>query len=169
MDLDTIFWVLNSKAGTALGTLSSVISLVLTIFVFFNIRNIRSFYVFTARVPQLSEDIAAKSSLLNDQLNTFEGMTVKLRTLLAEVEVLLVSLSKNVDGSLKKQVLMLLKKVEAMDVSRKSVFTRLLSSYFDDKAKDINSQKQILEDIHVSLHKISAACRAKYEDARWER
>lgn len=155
MDMvDNIIRWLTGDTATALGTVSSIISLALTIVVYVNIKNIRQFYLFTARVPQLSEDIGLKSSLLCDYLNSFNGMTIEIRTLLAEVEILLTSLGNAVDKALKKQVLTLLKEVKAINSSR---------------MENVHEQKRRLENVYVSLHKVSAACSAKHEDARWER
>lgn len=169
MLMNEILYFFAGHVGTALGTLSSVISLILTVIIFINVKNIRKYYAFTARVPELSERIASNSSLLNNHLNSYNGMTVPIRTLLAETEVLLVSLSKNVDGSLKKDASYLIKNIKTINASSDSFIVRVLSVLHKNRRIDINSQKMLLENIYISLCKISATCNAKHEDDRWER
>lgn len=160
--------LLTGPSATALGTFSSIVSLLLTVIVYINIRKIRKFYLFTARMPQLCERIALKSSSLLEHLNSFSGVTVTIRTLLTEIEVLLASLNGIVDGVLRKQILALLKEIEAMDKSG-GIFKSYFSSTLKDQVSAVEVQRRNIENIYISLQKILATCSAKHEDARWER
>lgn len=50
---ELLFKALRSETFAIAGTISSIISLILTFYVFLDVRQIRNYYLFSARVPEL--------------------------------------------------------------------------------------------------------------------
>jgi len=166
--IDDIANVINGDYITAIGVVSSISSLIISVFVLLAVKKIRRFYAFTARVPEINKKLVETASAISDSLNVFNGFTTGLCTLLGDAEVNLISLSKKTDGDLKRKVDLLVKEITAIDSP--SWLTKV-KRYVDSETPkpEFDSQKQALQRIYVALYKITGECREIYEDARWER
>lgn len=125
--------------------------------------------MFTARVPEINKKLVDIASTISDNLNSFNGFTAGLYTLLGDAEVNLKSLSKKTDGDLKKKINVLLKEITSID-SQPNWITRLKRYINSEPGTDnIDSRKNVLLKIYVSLYTITAECSEIYEDSKWER
>lgn len=167
MNVEEIANIINGKYITALGVISSIASLIISVFVLLTVKKIKRFYAFTARAPEINQKLIEIASAISDNLNSFNGFTTGLYTLLGDAEVNLKSISRKTDGPLKKKINLLIKLISSID-SRPNWSTRILG-FFKNTNNDIDSQKDILQNIYVSLYKITAECTEIYEDSRWER
>jgi len=152
--------LVKSANLSSIGSLASVASLFLTTAVFIGIRNIRRYYLFTARVPELSERLSNLASKISSQLNSKgEGSTSEI---LADVEVTLNSLVRKLDNPLKKQAKDIVKEIRKLEETP-GFIKKLLNG---DTGTKIRESK--LRQIHISIYKLTAECKEAYEDARWE-
>ena len=149
IDMDFISEFFQSENFRIVSSIASIASLLLTILIFINLRRIRSYYLFTARVPELADQLKAVSSKLAGYLNEFDDFVPQITLELAGVEVTLLSLSRKVDGRTKRSVNSLLKSVRA----------------YDPKAKD----SEALWDIYVDMHKVVVAIEDLQQDKKCER
>ncbi|MCI5137368.1 MAG: hypothetical protein D3922_02885 [Candidatus Electrothrix sp. AR1] len=161
--------IINGDFITALGSVSSIAGLVLSVFVLFAIGKIRKFYIFTARVPQDNEKLAEIASSISSHLNSFEGYSTKTYEILANAEITLKSLGRKVDGPLKKQVNKLIKDINLINKKRHPLIRRAFDIVMLENLQPDQTEKDFLEEIYLSLYKITKECSARYEDARWER
>lgn len=98
--------------------IASVVSLALTLLVYFNIRKLRRVYLFTARVPELTEELSGKASALALlRLTTAESKS-DIQLLMAEAEVTLRYLRSKVAGSSKLAVKAVLRAINQYQVSQ---------------------------------------------------
>ena len=79
-----------------LGNAASIVALFLTFLIFINMRKIKRFYVFTARVPELLEKLANHASKISAYQKDFSSSTREIKLLLAETEILLKSIKSKV-------------------------------------------------------------------------
>ena len=147
--MEAILAYLSGRWFTALASVASILSLVISAAVLINVRKIRSFYVFTARVPQLLDRLRTNSSSLSDQLNDFDRFRPQIPVLLADTEVALVSLSKKVRSPHNGVARALALRVKEYDVKA------------DGEGP--------LREIYVDLHKVIATIDDLREDLKWER
>lgn len=166
--MDWVIGIISGKYVEAIATLSSVISLVITIAVYFGIRKIKRFYAFTARVPELNERLGEIASKISSSLNSGTLNIIYTKEMLADAEVILKSIYKKVDQPLKKQVKKILHEIESIDDTRG--ITNKIINFFKETS-EINSegvQESRLREVYISLYKLNAECKNAYEDSRWE-
>ena len=166
--MDWIIDVLVGKIVTAIASVSSIASLILTFVIFLGIRKIKKFYIFTARVPELNNrlnDIASKISLQLTQNTTESTLT---REILADAEIVLKSLYKKVSSPLKGQVKKVINEIRSLE-ERGSIRYRIIS-FFRNKSRDDQNatQEQQLQNIYISLYRLNGEVKEIYEDSRWE-
>jgi len=147
--MEAILTFLRAPWFTALASVASILSLAISVAVLIDVRKIRSFYVFTARVPQLLDRLRDNSSSLSNQLNDFERFRAQIPLLLADTEVALASLSKKVRSPHNGVVRALALRVKEYDVKA------------DGEVP--------LREIYVDLHKVIATIDDLREDLKWER
>jgi len=63
LDKTTLKWM------TIIGTIASILSLIISGFVYLSVKKIRRFYLLNARVPELLENLSEHASKLSDCLN----------------------------------------------------------------------------------------------------
>lgn len=134
-----------------IGTLSSILSFVITIFVWMSVKKIKDFYLFTARFPDLTTRLSELASGLSDGLNAYEGITTKIKKILIDIEVILKSLRKKSNGDVKKSINLLIKEIQKVSSNAENI------------------PKEMLENIHISTYKVIKQCEDLYEESRWER
>ena len=133
------------------GTIASILGLLLTILIFFLIRKIKSFYIFKIRVPGLSKRLQDIASSISSYLNYYESSINSIDEAVATCEVVLKSLKGKLSGSIKKAIKALIKKIGNYQNS------------YDYKTKDN------IWDIYISILKISEEIKELQEDYKWER
>jgi hypothetical protein len=132
-----------------IGTVSSIIGLLLTVIVFINIRKIKNFYLFRARVPELIDKLSVHSSNIASYQYESSDSLQNIPLELAKAEVVLQSLEKKLKGQTRISVQELLKIVREFDVS--------------------NNTRDDLWNIYVGMMKVIEQIKDIQEDLRWER
>lgn len=142
---------LNEAVRAAIGLaadIASVVSLALTLLVYFNIRKLRRAYLFTARVPELIDDLSVKAS----ELLTLHGIGAQsksqIQVVMAEADVLLRSLKSKVDGS-----------------SRSAVNAALIAT----AEYQMNDSPEIVLRVYVGMQKCLMELRQAQLDLKWDR
>ena len=97
----SVFELLSSQSFTVLVNVSSVVSLLLTIWVLIGVRSIRRNYTFTARAPELAKELSKRTSKISDYRNDFDHNLLEIDQELVRVRVTLKSLEKKVNRSSK--------------------------------------------------------------------
>jgi len=147
--------------------LSSIFSLIITILVYRNLSKIRKQYMFTARIPEINQKLSKIASSISERLDMFDGFTPTIEKLLVEAEINLKSMNRKSSGSLKKYSDFLIADINRIGKHR-SFFDKVTFNVFRKSINDKNSQKKILEDIHISLHKVVSQCNENIEDSKWD-
>lgn len=158
--MDWIISFMVDKPFTALASLSSVVSLILTFFVFIGVGKIRKFYIFTARIPELSERLSEMASNISSALNGDDSESVKTKQTLAEAEVALQSLCRKSSNPIKGSAKRVIDEIREFNGQR-SWFSVSNNSHGQ-------SPEQQLRSIHIALYKLVAEIKEVYEDKRWE-
>ena len=159
MTLSDFITILNEDYFSAVGVLSSIAGFLLSVFVLLAVRKIKKFYIFTARVPLVNEKLVDIASSISDHLNSFDGYTTKTFKILADAEINLKSLSRKVDGPLRKQVKNLVNEISSINASRHPVIQSIIDLLTFSNSQNGESEKEFLERIYVSLYKITKECR----------
>jgi hypothetical protein len=94
-------WVMKLSLGDA-GSIASIIGVLLTIWVALAVRRIRSFYLFTARVPGLSRRLKQHASSLATYMNDPKSFADPIREEMVAAEVTVHSLERKLSGHVKK-------------------------------------------------------------------
>ncbi len=130
------------------GDIASMLSLALTPLVYFNVRKLRRAYLFTARVPELTEELNSKALELARLHGSTEASKSQLQVVLAEVDVLSRSLKSKVDGN-----------------SRRAVKAVLIAvtEYQDKESADAVWR------VYVAMQKCLAELRQAQLDLKWDR
>jgi hypothetical protein len=89
---------------TIFGFFISFVSLVISIFVLANVRNLKNFYRLKVRGPELIRELHKYSSALAESLEDFESNTAEIRVLFAQSESKLTRLAKMSSGRTKKRL-----------------------------------------------------------------
>ena len=130
------------------GDIASLLSLALTMLVYFNVRKLRRAYLFTARVPELTEELTSKASELARLHATGEASKSQLQVVLAEVDVLSRSLKSKVDGNSRRAV--------------KAVLVAMMEYQGNESADTVWR-------VYVAMQKCLAELRQAQLDLKWDR
>lgn len=141
-------FIQNASLSDA-GDVASIIGLLLTFFIYFNLRSIKRFYVFRARVPELLERLIDQSSKIasyqQDFSNSLQGIDVEV----AQVEITLKSLKQKLNGSVRASVVRVLKQLER----------------YENQTKTSDN----LWHLYIDLQKLIAEVHELQSDLKWER
>ena len=88
-----------------LGSIASILGFVITVSVFFKIRQLYARFLFIARIPEHIEQLRHHRSNLRAQLQNFDVSLDEIRMELAECEANLKSLKRKLQGETRKSVL----------------------------------------------------------------
>ena len=132
-----------------IASIASIVSLLLTISVLVSVRRIQSFYVFTARVPELAEKLGSHYSKIVDYRNDFDSNIPNISLELVRAQAVLKNLKQKVTNPSKKEIAQLLKTIRGYQ--RKS----------NDKDK--------LWEVIVSMSGVLAEIEELQADKKWER
>jgi hypothetical protein len=130
------------------GDIASIVSLVLTVLVYFNIRKLRRAYLFTARAPELIDELSAKASELLRLHGVGAQSKSEIQVVMAEADVLLRSMKSKVDGS-----------------SRSAVNAALTAT----AEYQMNDSAEIVLRVYVAMQKCLAELRQTQLDLKWDR
>jgi hypothetical protein len=130
------------------GDIASIVSLALTLLVYFNVRKLRRAYLFTARVPELIEELSAKASDLLRLHGSGSQSKSQIQVVMAEADVLLRSLKSKVGGS-----------------SRSAVNAALIAT----AEYQMNDSADIVLRVYVAMQKCLAELRQTQLDLKWDR
>jgi hypothetical protein len=106
----------TSQSLSVLGTVCSIASLVLTLFVLYDTRKLRSYYKLRVRAPALLRDLKKSSSALSDYLNEFAEFLPQISEELARIAVKLKSLEGKLSGGPKASVKKLRRNIDQCEV-----------------------------------------------------
>ena len=97
---------------SALGNTASIISLIITVYLFYAVRKIKSFYVSKARVPELIRELKEHASHLAEFHRDFEDSSEQVLLEIGKAEVTLKSLRNKVQRPTRKSVSRVLKLIK---------------------------------------------------------
>jgi predicted PurR-regulated permease PerM len=109
---------LNSDLFSISGSMASIISLILTFYVFLDVRRIKSYYLFAGRVPELIKQLQQHAQAIFNYLDKEDRSFLEVEQELTNAEVVLESLKDKLDGELKKSVEQLLQSLKSYDRKR---------------------------------------------------
>lgn len=132
-----------------IGSWASIIGLVLTIFVLLNIRSIKQFYLFSARVPELLEKLTKHAASISTHQKNYPTTHQELTLELAGVEMVLNSLYDKVNRKTKKSV-------------KKTIDSIILP-------KTGQASKDEIWSIYIQIHKLITEVEELQSDLKWER
>ena len=104
------FWAFITSAE--LGTLASLAGAGVSIWVLISVRAIRKHFLFTARIPQILEDLQSNASTLNTGIADFDASREMIDVELARCHANLLNLSSKIGGNTKKNVRKLTEAIE---------------------------------------------------------
>jgi|ERR1700686_239312 len=139
-----------------LGSLASILSLMLTAFVLFELRRIKSFYLFKARVPDLVGRLSQHSSNLSNYLGDFDNSLPQIVKELAISEAVMTSLTKKLGGDPRKSVQALLESTHRF----RTRYTNI---------NHLQREKESLRGIYVDMAKVVEDLKQLEEDTKFER
>lgn len=168
MDFLEVVQYFNNSVMTGLSSIASIIGFFMTLYVTFTVQKIRKFYIFNARVPEINGRLTNIASSISSQLNSFSGINTTISKILVDAEVDLSSLSRKVDGSLKKDIKSIILQIHLI-TGKRSKFEKVVRFFKKDVSGDDVSIEKLLRKIHLALYKVTKECQEKYEDARWEK
>jgi hypothetical protein len=126
---------------------ASILSLLLTGWVWLELRNIRKTYLFRARVPEINVKLSKFASEIADGMNNYNESTSEIAVAVGQSDALLKSLHSKTSGSSKSQA---------------KTCLGLASAYLREP-----SEAKIRE-LYVALRKLEAAVEEQLEDLKWE-
>lgn len=136
--------IFSSDLFFIVGNIASIVSLILTFYVFLDVRRIKSYYIFAGRVPVLIETLEQHGARIFDYLDKGKHSLLEIEMELANTEVVLESLKDKLDGEAKKSVELLLQNLKNYDYKRKD--RKALRMIYLDMSKVIGRIRQIQED-----------------------
>jgi predicted PurR-regulated permease PerM len=132
---------------SVIGFVITIIGFVVTLFVFVTIRNIRSFYVFQARVPDLLDKISEHSTRLVKYNKLYDKSKPDILLEIGQIEVTLKSLKKKVSKEIQASI----------GKTNKEIISYKSNPYQDQFWK-----------IYVSLQQVKQEITYLQEDQKWE-
>ena len=132
-----------------LANLASIVALVLTIVIFMNLRSIRRFYKFTARVPELLNKLIQHARKISEYQKDFATSHREIDLEIAEAEVVLKSLKNKVNRQTISSISRVLKTIKTYNRQR------------------YNSNQ--LWEVYIEMHKLIAEIHELQSDLKWEK
>lgn len=134
---------------TRLGSISSIIGLLLTIFILYKLRRIHRNFLFQARFPDLKRKITRHRSNLSKLLTTYDGSADQVEIELRKCQSNLCSLKRKVARSLRGDIKRLVKHIK--NISRSSS----------------HPSKEEIRKVYISLVFIEQELENFSEDIKW--
>jgi hypothetical protein len=133
-----------------IGDFVSIASLLITIIVFYNVRKIRAYYSFTARIPALIDRLAGHTAKLAGYLKDFQNSSQPIEVELARSEATLELLKKMVDHDTKRSIEQVLTQIGRFRQTRPT-------------------SRYQLGKIHADMSKLADQVKDLQEERKWER
>lgn len=133
-----------------IGSVASILGIGLSIYLIYNVREIRKSYLFTARAPALLKSLRTHSSNIKDMLKEFETSIAEIEAELARCSPVLESLRTKVGRQERKSIAEVVQLISA---------NKTLSAGSKDAVWDIYKELLKLEEAMINLQK----------DKQWER
>jgi hypothetical protein len=133
-----------------IGNVASILGIGLSLYVIYNVREIRKSYLFTARAPALHKSLRTHSSNINDLLKEFETSIEEIEAEIAWCLPILESLKRKVGRHERKSISEVVQLISA---------NKTLSG----------GSKNAVRDIYKELLKVEEAIRNLQKDKQWER
>jgi hypothetical protein len=133
-----------------IGSVASILGIGLSLYVIYNVREIRKSYLFTARAPALLRSLHARSSNINDLRKEFATSIEKIEAEMARCLPILESLKRKVGRQERKSISEVVQLITA---------NKTLSA----------GSKNAVSDIYRELIKVEEAMRNLHKDKQWER
>ncbi|MBI1925943.1 hypothetical protein HYR99_17035 [Candidatus Poribacteria bacterium] len=144
---ELIIWLYERLSD--LGSVASILGLVITLVVFYRIRKLETHFLFTARIPEHIEQLHEHVLKIAELLQNFDRSSRDIRVELALCEANLKSLKPKLHGEARKSVM----KLTRLIIKQRESVTR-------------QSAEQI-EKIHEELIKVTRELENLLEDERW--
>ncbi len=126
--------------------LASIVEFVISLFVLYNVNQIRTQFLFTARVPQLAKRLNEHASNLSSQYRDLGNSADLVKAELARCQSVLKSLLSKLPGSSRKSVKKLIDKMEAERKSSAPSSRSAVWEIYTELTVLIEDLKQIQED-----------------------
>lgn len=128
-----------------IGSFYSLVSLLLTIFIFLSIRKIKNFYFCKVRLPQLIKKVKSNTSKISDFLNNFKESKDNIRLELGKLEANLKSLSKKINKPIKLYIKKDLKRIR--NLSKNNLTPEITWEIYREVSKTLEEINNYFEDI----------------------
>jgi hypothetical protein len=145
---DSLVTEIRKITFSGVGSAASIISFLITLYLFYAVRKIKSFYVSKARIPELIEQLKEHASRLADFHRDFEESRQQVLLEIGRAEVTLKSLKKKVSRPTRKSV---------------RVVIKLIGNY-----SPFNQTQDNLWNIYVELQKVIQEIIGVQSDRAWE-
>lgn len=133
-----------------IGSVASVLGIGLSLYVVYNVREIRNSYLFTARAPALLKSLRVHTSKIKDLLKEFETSIEEVEAELALCSPILESLKRKVGRNERRSISVVVRQI----ISNKSLSAQSRNAVWNIY-KDLVSVEQELSNLH--------------KDKQWER
>lgn len=133
-----------------IGNVASILGIGLSLYVIYNVREIRKSYLFTARAPALVKSLRAHSSKIKDLLEEFATSIEEIEAELARCSPILESLKRKVGRQERRSISEVIQQI----ASNKSLST---------------GSKDTVWDIYKELLKVEEEMTNLQKDKQWER
>lgn len=148
--LSQVWKILESNAITTIGSIASIVGLVFTIYIFNNLKKIKNFYLFSARVPEQLGKYRESISSINKYYSEYPSSKESILFEITRVEVNLNWFRKKVNKNIRKEIDNGLKLIECL------------------KRKDVQHPKDEVYSAYLSFSKINELLLSLIEDNKWE-
>lgn len=118
---DAIRSFLQSDLYFIVGNLASILSLIVTIFVLINVREIKRSHVFMVRLPDLRKQLRHHSREISRYMQDLETSRPEIRVEIGRAEVTLNSLKGKVPRTSRSSITKVLTVVKSVDVSKAGI------------------------------------------------
>ncbi len=140
---------MNEITLSDIGSLSSILGFIVSVFVLYNLRVIVRSYMFKARVPALQKKLSTHTSHLIRYLNDFDGSIQSIKEELAKSQIVLNSLRRKLKRPAKGSVKQALK---------------LIDTYKKD-----HKNENKLRIVYIEMLKVVEEIKDLKADLKWER
>jgi hypothetical protein len=139
----------NRETFFIVGNIFSIASFILSVFVLWNIRNLRNAYRLRARGPALIKDLSKGASNLSKFMNDYDEFLPQVTEEMGRVSVKLRSLKRKLSGTPKRSV-------------------KRLLSYVDHCEISVQNEEQVRV-VYAELLKVIEELKDNQKDLDWER
>lgn len=135
-------WLTLSNAAD----LVSLVQVILSLIILYNVKHIRTQFLFAARVPQLTKSLEEHASNLSAQYRDLENSIDLVKTELARCQSVLRSLASKLKGDSRASVRRLIGKIEAERKTINAASGPIVWEIYTELTVLIEDMKQIEED-----------------------